>query len=72
MSFSTCIDGALDCEAINETPTCKSPEVYIGCSKSSNGVLCQPTCKVPDPICGIEEDECVPGCGCPSGLVLGK
>ncbi|XP_074774744.1 mucin-5AC-like [Athene noctua] len=68
----TCIQGRLNCiGAPNPTPACESPMVHFDCrniTAGTTGAECQKSCQTLDMQCYITQ--CIPGCVCPSGLVL--
>ncbi|NXF69921.1 MUC5A protein, partial [Ciccaba nigrolineata] len=68
----TCIQGRLNCiGAPNPTPACESPMVHFDCRNTTAGTTgaeCQKSCQTLDMQCYITQ--CIPGCVCPSGLVL--
>ncbi|XP_074740589.1 mucin-5AC-like [Strix uralensis] len=68
----TCIQGRLNCiGAPNPTPACESPMVHFDCRNTTAGTTgaeCQKSCQTLDMQC--YSTQCIPGCVCPSGLVL--
>ncbi|CAM9490901.1 unnamed protein product [Bubo scandiacus] len=68
----TCIQGRLNCiGAPNPTPACESPMVHFDCrniTAGTTGAECQKSCQTLDMQC--YSTQCIPGCVCPSGLVL--
>ncbi|XP_026705982.1 mucin-2-like [Athene cunicularia] len=68
----TCIQGRLNCiGAPNPTPACEPPMVHFDCrniTAGTTGAECQKSCQTLDMQCYITK--CIPGCVCPSGLVL--
>ena len=73
--YSTCTNGAMNCEATQETDKCENPQVYLDCSslpKGSTGVACLPTCQDPKPFCKSTTEHCESGCACPEGTVRGR
>jgi len=70
---STCKNGKMTCETRQDTESCDAPFVYVDCTgKGSKGVSCQETCQSSQIFCTSSREQCVAGCACPEGAVLGK